>query len=213
VSNKGVDKDTWADLTPGRIEALSDGVFAIVITLLVLELSIPNFLGGGHNTHPTSLWEMRGELYNYAVGFLSLGIYWILHHYIFHFIKRSNGVLAWLNIVYLAFASLVPFWTRMLNENPGVYRVILYYGVFMILTFFILLAIWIYATSSFRLVNRDIDVRTISVLKKVILIGTLIVAIGVACSYITLWAGYIFFVAGAFFVITTAYGRHRSKSK
>ena len=136
-----------------------------------------------------------------------------MHHYVFHFIKRSDGILAWLNILYLAFASLVPFWTRMLNENPGIYRVILYYGVFMIVTFFILLAIWIYATRGYRLVDRDIDKRTISVLKKVILIGSSIVALGVAVSYVTLWAGYLFWVAGAFFVITTAIGRHRSKSK
>ncbi len=204
------DKDMWAArMSPDRVEALSDGVFAIVITLLVLELSVPNFLGHGDTGHPTSLWDMRLELYNYTIGFLSLGIYWILHHYVFHFIKRSNGLLAWLNILYLAFVSLVPFWTRMLNENPGIYSVILYYGVFMIMTFFILFVIWIYATSGFRLVNRDIDKRSISVLKKVLLIGSFIVALGTALSYITLWAGYIFWVAGAFFVITTAYGRHR----
>ena len=107
MSEIKTDKDMWAArMSPGRVEALSDGVFAIVITLLVLELSVPNFLGHGDPGHPTSLWEMRMELYNYAVGFLSLGIYWILHHYVFHFIKRSDGILAWLNILYLAFASL-----------------------------------------------------------------------------------------------------------
>ncbi len=118
-----------------------------------------------------------------------------------------------MNIMYLAFASLVPFWTRILNENPAVYRVILYYGSFMIVTFFILLAIWIYATKRYRLVDRNIDKRTVSVLKKVIIIGSFIVAFGVAVSYITAWAGYIFWVAGAFFVITTAYGRHRPRAK
>ncbi len=80
-------------LSPGRIEALSDGVIAIAITLLVLELSIPHLSGHAPEGVPTSLWDMRTELYSYSLGFMSLGVYWILHHYIFHFIKRSNGVL------------------------------------------------------------------------------------------------------------------------
>jgi uncharacterized membrane protein len=208
------DKTMWAPgLSPGRIEALSDGVFAIAMTLLVIELSVPHFLGSGDPGHPTSLWEMRGEFYNYAIGFLSLGIYWTLHHYIFYFIKRSDGVLTWLSITYLASASLVPFWTEVLNSNEGIFRVILSYGSYMIFTFFVLLVILEYATRGYRLVDRDIDTRTISILKKVILIGSSIVAIGVVFSYFTPYAGYLLFVAGSFFVITTAYGRHKPQSK
>ena len=214
MRNKRNEKTMWAPgLSPGRIEALSDGVFAIAMTLLVIELSVPHFLGSGDPTHPTSLWEMRGEFYNYAIGFLSLGIYWVLHHYIFYFIKRSDGVLTWLNITFLAFASLVPFWTEVLNINEGIFHVILSYGVYMIFTFFILLLILEYATRGQRLVDRDIDKLTISVLKKVILIGSFIVTIGVVFSYFTPYAGYLFFVAGSFFVITTAYGRHKPQSK
>lgn len=212
--NKRDEKTMWAPgLTPGRIEALSDGVFAIAMTLLVIELSVPHFLGSGDPGHPTSLWEMRGEFYNYAIGFLSLGIYWTLHHYIFYFIKRSDGVLTWLNITYLACISLVPFWTEVLNLNEGIFHVILSYGSYMIFTFFVLLAILEYASRGYRLIDRDIDERSISVLKKVILIGTFIVAIGVVFSYFTPYAGYLLLVAGSFFVITTAYGRHRSNQK
>jgi uncharacterized membrane protein len=214
TGNKKDDKTMWAPgLSSGRIEALSDGVFAIAMTLLVIELSVPHFLGSGDPGHPTSLWEMRGEFYNYSIGFLSLGIYWTLHHYIFYFIKRSDGVLTWLSITYLACASLVPFWTEVLNLNEGIFRVILSYGLYMIFTFFVLLVILEYSTRGYRLVDRDIDERTISVLKKVILIGSSIVAIGVVFSYFTPYAGYLLFVAGSFFVITTAYGRHRPQSK
>jgi uncharacterized membrane protein len=214
TGNKKDDKTMWAPgLSPGRIEALSDGVFAIAMTLLVIELSVPHFLGSGDPVHPTNLWEMRGEFYNYAIGFLSLGIYWTLHHYIFYFIKRSDGVLTWLNITYLACTSLVPFWTEVLNSNEGIFRVILSYGIYMIFTFFVLLVILEYATRDYRLIDRDIDTRTISILKKVILIGSSIVAIGVLFSHFTPYAGYLLLVAGSFFVITTAYGRHRPQSK
>ncbi len=212
--NNRDDKVMWAPgLSPSRIEALSDGVFAIAMTLLVIELSVPHFLGSGDPGHPTSLWEMRGEFYNYAIGFLSLGVYWILHHYIFYLIKRSDGVLTWLNITFLACASLVPFWTEVLNLNEGIFHVILSYGMYMIFTFFVLLVILEYATRDYRLVDRNIDKRTISVLKKVILIGSFIVTIGVVFSYFTPYAGYLLLVAGSFFVIATAYARHKPQSK
>ncbi|NIP34093.1 MAG: DUF1211 domain-containing protein, partial [Thermoplasmata archaeon] len=62
-------------LSPGRLEALADGVIAIAITLLVLELSIPVISGGGHEGSPSSLGDMGNEFYAYAIGFWALGVY------------------------------------------------------------------------------------------------------------------------------------------
>ncbi|UCC92294.1 MAG: DUF1211 domain-containing protein [Thermoplasmata archaeon] len=144
-------------LSPGRIEALTDGVIAIAITLLVLELSIPIISGGGHEGAPSSIGDMWDEFYAYAIGFIALGIYWSFHHYMFHFIKRSDGVLMLLNIMFLSFASMVPFWTAFQVENPDAEQAIAYYGTAMIMTFLTLLAIWIYATWDNRLVSDTMD--------------------------------------------------------
>jgi uncharacterized membrane protein len=202
------------NLSPTRLEALSDGVFAIAITLLVLELSVPHFTGTGNASHPTSFSEMYEEFNTYAVGFFSLGLYWTLHHYVFHFIKRSDGLLVWLNITFLALASLVPFWTQVLNYNEAG-LITLYYSFYMIVTFFVLLSILYYATIGDRLVDRNIDKHTVSVLKRILLVGSFIVTVVAVVIYLahafSPWIGPLFLVPGAFFVITTIYVTRRPK--
>ena len=95
-------------LSKSRIEALSDGVFAIALTLLVLKLEVPE--------HQHSNQEMLQQLLNlhpqfvaYAVTFLIAGGFWFLHHLTFHFIRYVNGFLLWINLLFLMFVSLLPF--------------------------------------------------------------------------------------------------------
>jgi len=100
-------------LKPAGIEALTHGVFAIAMTILALELSADHaILATIRSAEGGNFWHLFMAVYAYAMGFLSLGLYWILHHYIFHFIKRSNGVFAWLHILFLMFAALVPLSTK-----------------------------------------------------------------------------------------------------
>jgi uncharacterized membrane protein len=211
TSNSNDENMGALNLSPTRLEALSDGVFAIAMTLLVLEISIPYFTGTGNAGHPTSFSEMFGEFYTYAVGFFSLGVYWILHHYVFNFIKRSDGLLIWLNITFLALASLVPFWTQVLHYSGGPGLVTFYYGIYMVVTFFVLLTILYYATIGYRLVDLNIDEHYISVLKRILLIGPFMVAVVAVSSYFISWIGHLFVVPAAFFVIATIYVSWRPK--
>jgi uncharacterized membrane protein len=213
------EKDRWTPgLRPGRIEALTDGVFAIAMTIIVLELSVPYLLGSsGPGEHPSSFLEMWDEFYIYVLGFVTLGIYWILHRYMFFFIQRSDGVLIWLNILFLMLASMVPFSTKVLmvnerlissaqKEGTAAYE---FFVVTTVGTILVLLIIWQYATRGHRLVDRDIDARITSTLTKVILIGVGTMLIGVALSYFIPWAGYLGLMAVAFMIFATAYGRYR----
>ena len=192
-NNKSKGEPWVPGLKPSRIEALTDGVFAIAMTILVLELAIPNFIG----THtageeaPRNFVEMIPEFYVYGLGFVVLGIYWILHRFMFHFIKRSDGVLVWLNIAFLMFAAAVPFTTAVLRVNkvlaPGSNSVSPMPWVFnsatMIITILILLGIWQYATGKHRLVDSDIDKRVVWVFKKIIIIGMSIMVVGFVLSF------------------------------
>jgi uncharacterized membrane protein len=205
-------------LKPSRIEALTDGVFAIAMTILVLELSIPNFIGthAGSEEVPRSFVEMLPEFYVYALGFVVLGIYWILHRFMFHFIKRSDGILVWLNILFLMFAAAVPFTTAVLRVNraltPGTTSVSLMPWVFNagseIITILILLGIWQYSTGKYRLVDQDIDKRVVWALKKIILIGLSIMLVGFVLSFFIPLASILAAIAAVYMIFVTARARH-----
>ena len=97
-------------LGKSRIEALSDGVFAIAITLLVLELKVPEVMEH-HSDHDMleALLDLKWEFATYVITFLIAGAFWYLHHLTFHFIKHVDGFLIWTNLVFLMFISLLPF--------------------------------------------------------------------------------------------------------
>jgi uncharacterized membrane protein len=97
-------------LSKSRIEALSDGVVAIAITLLVLELKVPEVME--HHSNEKMLEELLAlwpELMTYVITFLIAGAFWYLHHLTFHFIKHVDGVLVWINLFFLMFIALLPF--------------------------------------------------------------------------------------------------------
>jgi uncharacterized membrane protein len=97
-------------LSKSRIEALSDGVFSITMTLLVLELKVPEVMNHHSDQEMLhALLELKGELGSYIITFLIAGAFWYLHHLTFHFIKHVNGFLVWINLLFLMFVALLPF--------------------------------------------------------------------------------------------------------
>jgi uncharacterized membrane protein len=98
-------------VTTTRLEAFSDGVIAILITIMVLELKIP----GG--TDPAALRPLIPVFLTYALSFVFLGIYWTNHHHMFHAVGRVNGKVLWANLHLLFWLSLVPFVTGWMGEN------------------------------------------------------------------------------------------------
>jgi len=95
-------------LSKSRIEALSDGVFSIAMTLLVLKLEVPEH----HHSNDEmlrQLLELQPQFVSYVVTFLIAGGFWFLHHLTFHFIRHVNGFLVWVNLIFLMFVALLPF--------------------------------------------------------------------------------------------------------
>ena len=104
-------------LSKSRIEALSDGVFAIAMTLMVLELKIPDL---PHDVSQAELLarlrEMLPHFYSYALTFILAGVFWVFHHFTFHFIRHTTRLLLWLNTIFLMFVSLLPFSTHFMAD-------------------------------------------------------------------------------------------------
>ena len=98
-------------MSTGRMEAFSDGVIAILITVMVLELPIP------HGTTWDALHEVWPVLLTYVLSFVYLGIYWNNHHHMLQATDQVNGLILWANMHLLFWLSLIPFTTAWMGEN------------------------------------------------------------------------------------------------
>ncbi len=96
----------------GRLEAFSDGVLAIIITIMVLEIKVP------HGGELAALRPLLPAILGYALSFVYVGIYWNNHHHMLHATKRVNGPILWANLHLLFWLSLVPIVTGWVGENP-----------------------------------------------------------------------------------------------
>jgi uncharacterized membrane protein len=102
-----------------RIEAFSDGVIAIIITIMVLEIKVPQLVNGfSTQEFWVALQKLLPKILSYGMSFVIVGIFWVNHHNFFHNIKRSDGKLLWYNNNLLFWLSLVPVPTALLGEHP-----------------------------------------------------------------------------------------------
>jgi len=98
-------------MTKGRLEAFSDGVIAVLITIMVLELKVP------HGADWAAIEPLVPVFLTYVLSFVFLGIYWNNHHHMLHATERINGTILWANLHLLFWLSLVPFTTGWMGEN------------------------------------------------------------------------------------------------
>lgn len=135
------------ELGKNRIEALSDGIFAIAMTLLILEIKVPELPHNAPNVVVApALIELAPKLLTYFVSFISLGIFWVGHHNMYHAIRRADRVLLGFNILFFLFVSFLPFSTSVLNAFPETQVAPLFFGVNLTLLGWILYLQWVYAS-------------------------------------------------------------------
>jgi uncharacterized membrane protein len=126
-------------MSKSRLEAFSDGVIAIIITIMVLELRPP------HGTDLGALGALIPKFLSYVLSFIYLGIYWNNHHHMLHLCDRINGKIMWANLHLLFWLSLVPFVTAWMGENHLAPMPTALYGITMVL-----------AAMSYTLLQREI---------------------------------------------------------
>src|SRR3989442_5181694 len=177
----------------GRLEAFSDGVFAVAITLLVLNIKIPG-LDVPFNKLPkdSDLWHMLGDewpmLAAYVTSFATIGIMWLNHHRLFVHIKRINTVLALLNLLLLLFIVFVPVPTALLAEYvelPDQHAAAIVYSGTFVLTACCFNLLWRYASYHNRLLGKDVDSRAIQAIGRQYLFGPLVYLIAFALAWVS----------------------------
>jgi uncharacterized membrane protein len=173
-------------MTKGRLEAFSDGVLAILITILVLELKIP------HGATLQALMPLVPVFLGYVLSFVFLGIYWNNHHHLLHAIKQIRASILWANLHLLFWLSLIPFVTGWMGENHFAKVPTALYGVVL---FMAGLAYWILQTVI--LADHDCDSRFREAIGKDFKgkasVGLYIVAI-LGCLFVAPWIAWGIFI-------------------
>ncbi len=143
---------------PARVLALSDGVFAIVITLLVLELQVPDLTRG--ETLGEALREVWPSFVAFIISFIVVAIAWAGHRDLFSLIQRTDRALVWFNIAYLLPLSILPFGASLIaryDRDPIALRM---FGILLVAGTATRLGMWVYATGRSYLLYKPVDVRT-----------------------------------------------------
>lgn len=193
--NTQSNRATNSVLNTSRMAAFSDGVFAVAITLLILNIQVPQIpasLISGNLPH--TLFALWPKLLIYALSFVIVGIYWVAHHNTFHYIERVDRTLLWINILLLMCIVFVPFPTALLGQYPGQQISIVFYSSTLVITGLTLQLLWWYATSNYRLVDREIDPRFVQRVTRRNLLAPLIYLLAIGTSFLNTQASFVFFI-------------------
>lgn len=114
-------------MTKSRLEAFSDGVIAIIITIMVLEMKVP------HGEDAQALAPLLPVFFSYVLSFVFVGIYWSNHHHLIHAVKHVNGRILWANLHLLFWLSLTPFVTGWMGENNFAAMPMALYGIVLLM--------------------------------------------------------------------------------
>ena len=172
----------------GRLEAFSDGVIAIIITIMVLEMKVP------HGTDLHSLAEILPVFLSYALSFVNVGLYWNNHHHLFQAVKHVNGAVLWANLHLLFWLSLFPFTTGWMGENHIATWPVVVYGAVLIMAgtaYYILVQVLLAAHGAdsplAKAIGSDFKGR----------ISVVIYAVAIGLTFVNSWIGIALYVCVA----------------
>jgi uncharacterized membrane protein len=172
-----------------RLEAFSDGVLAVIITIMVLELKVPE----GHTLHD-AVTTTGQSLLTYLLSFIYIGIYWNNHHHMFQLIRRVDGKTLWANLHLLFWLSLIPFTTAWMDESRFARTPVMTYGVNLLtaaVAYFVLQSAATAAEGPDSSLRRALGMDVKGKLSPVLYL------VGIATAAINVWVGISLFVVVA----------------
>lgn len=180
-------------LPKNRLETLVDGVFAIAMTILVLELRAPDTLGAGGLAG--GLTALGSRFATFVISFIVLGVYWFAHHQIFHFVLRVNRTLVWLNILFLLGIALVPFAASVMGRYADDPIALSLYGGIPGLVAALGYLIWWYMTGDRGIMEPGLDPTLVHKVRVWLAIGPLITPVAIAVSFVNTTATLLIYLA------------------
>lgn len=195
------------ELSTHRIEALCDGVFAIAMTLLVLQIPLPGPEDVSAARAFRALWP---SLTSYAASFAVLGVYWVGQHTQFHFIRHADQVLIWMTLGFLMLIAAIPFSASLLSRYDFARWTVIVYGCHLILIGSVHHLVWRYVSHSSRLLGPHADTVTILALRRVSLRPIVVYVIAVAFSFVNAYVSVVAYaVVPVVLIVRAVLPRHR----
>jgi uncharacterized membrane protein len=190
-----------------RLEAFSDGVFAIAATLLIIEVHVE-----GGIPLADALLKAWPSYLAYTISFVTIGIIWVNHHTIFIQIGRVDRTFLFINVAFLMFVAFIPFPTKLVAENiqgDGARAAATIYGLTLTLTAVMYSALWFYAALGRRLLSSDADQRTVEGISRSYVPGPFIYGAATLVALIEPTVGVLLFGAIAVFYVleSSLFGR------
>lgn len=191
-------------LSKKRVEFLTDGIFAVVMTLLVLEISIPQISSSHDDATIDSaaaetellkgLFDLWPKLLSFGISFIILAIYWLAHHRQYYYIKHVNRTLIWINFMFLMAICLLPFSASLLGEYNEQQISIFVFGANSIIIGSLLSIEWWYALSHYStLVHENLDPITKTTSLRRLLFGIIVYLIAIGISFVDVHLSVYFF--------------------
>lgn len=170
-------------VSTGRLETLTDGVFAIAMTLLVLELRVPSLPDALVATRLVGeMQKLLPNFFSFVLSFVVLGVYWVEHHRAYRYIRRADHISIWLNIFFLLFISLIPFSAEMLGRYGDQEISVIIYGANLLASASLRYAMWAHATGKAHLIDSEIDHGFITFVRRISLFPIIAYILAIAVS-------------------------------
>ncbi|HYV08744.1 MAG TPA: TMEM175 family protein [Thermoplasmata archaeon] len=179
-------------MPPGRLLTLADGIFAIAMTLLVLDLRLPD---GSNADLATQLAGLRSAFLTFVISFVVLGVFWFAHHQTFHFLVRVNRTLVWLSIGFFLGVALIPFVASVLGAHPDDPIAFTLYGGAIGLLTVLGYVTWWYMTGDRGLVVDGMDPNLVRKVQHWIAVGPVIALVAIALAFVSPLASLLIYVA------------------
>jgi uncharacterized membrane protein len=173
-------------LSTQRLEAFSDSVFAIVMTLLFIELRVPEISNQGDWTELlSSIGSLMPKFFSIFISFTFVAIFWVAHHQFFRTLQETTRGLLWLNLVFLFLVCFVPFPAAVMSEFPNNKTAVIFFGAAVLLTSLLLVALRWYAWVRHKEISGASDDRAVyqALNRGFIMVGIYVVGIAVSFFY------------------------------
>lgn len=172
-------------MSKGRLEAFSDGVLAIIITIMVLEMKVP------HGASLSSIKALLPVFISYVLSFVNVGIYWNNHHHMLQAVKHVNGAVLWANLHLLFWLSLFPFCTGWMGENHFSLWPVVMYGIVL---FMAGVAYYLLAHCLASLHGKDSAIAKALGSDRKGVLSVVIYAVGIGLAFVNAWFGFATYV-------------------